>query len=178
MDNDMKKSWRDMKVCRESGDDYGDIFSGRRRTALQRLARRYRHFSNLALMMLVFCPYWMMNPMLPERNRLWVGVLMGVFFLTVSVMDRWLYHGISGIDCGSMTVSEVTRLAVFYRKRHLQFILILLPMALLWVGAFTWLLSDNFYAVCGVVCGLLIGTAVGLRKFFDFMADYREARSE
>lgn len=178
MDDDMKKTWRDMRMCPGNGNNYNDIFNGRRRTALQRLAERYRRFSNLALAMLMWCPLMLSRHLFPLTERIWVVALMAVFLVTASVMDRWLYHGIRGIDCSTMTVSEVVRLAVFYRRRHIQFVMILLPMVLSWIGLMAWLMLDDVYFVWGMVTGLLIGSAVGLRKFFDFMADYRDIRAE
>ena len=61
-------------------------------------------------------------------------VLLGMLYCVIaSVMDRWLYKGISRIDVATMPVSEVCRLAFYYRKKHFQFMAILIPLAVIFI---------------------------------------------
>ena len=88
-------------------------------------------------------------------------------------MDYWLYQGIRSIDCSTMTVSEVSRRALFYRKRHLQFIAILLPIAFIWIGMLVYYINYNKYFIWGIVIGGIIVFDVGFRQLLAFLADYR-----
>ncbi len=67
--------------------------------------------------------------MAPRRNS---SVRM-LYCVIASVMDRWLYKGISRIDVATMPVSEVCRLAFYYRKKHFQFMAILIPLAVIFI---------------------------------------------
>ncbi|MEZ3518762.1 MAG: hypothetical protein K1V75_02325 [Muribaculaceae bacterium] len=99
---------------------------------------------------------------------LWYGI---VYCLAASAMDRWMWRGICGIDVAHMPVAEVCRLVYFYRKRHLQFV------AVLFVGAFVWMVSDSVYTIYGVVAGGVAGVLLGTRELLAFMREYREVIS-
>ena len=89
-------------------------------------------------------------------------------------MDRWLSRGVSGIDVGSMPVAEVCRLAMYYRRKHFQFMAILLPLAVGFILALGWLLSFDMWIILGMACGALAGLSVGVMQFRKFMSEYRE----
>ena len=177
----LRKDWQDANVAipRES-DSYDRIINGRRRTALENLADRYRRFSNLALVLILLSFSWIFNPdMFPgnPRLRIAVGVAFAVYALIASVMDRWLYQGIKGIDVVGMPVSELNPKALIYRKRHLQFIAVLLPIVLAMIAAIAWSM-DNLYFRLGVLAGFIAGTAIGIRQLMAFLADYCTVISE
>ena len=180
MDN-LRKDWQDANVSlSHEHNAYDSIINGKRRTALENLAERYRRFSNIALVLILMSFTWMFNPSMFPDNRsigIAVGVSFAVYALIASIMDRWLYQGIRSIDVVSMSVSEVIRKALFYRKRHLQFIAILLPIVLAIIGVMAWSM-DNLYFRLGIVVGFIAGTAIGLRQLFAFLADYRTITSE
>lgn len=177
MDEEIKKNWNDTKFHSMNDDCAREILNGKRSTALQGLAKRYRWFSNMALIMLIWFPLMMTNRLLPDDTRLYFCIAFAAYFLICSVMDRWLYLGISRIDCATMPVSEVSRLALFYRKRHLQFILILIPLMVALIGALIHTLVDDIYFVVGAVFGGIVGLAIGIRQFMEFMSDYRKVIS-
>ena len=180
MDN-LRKDWQDTNVSLSHGSDaYASIINGKRRTALDNLAERYRRFSVIALTLILFSFTWIFNPnMFPDnpRLRIAVGVSFAVYALIGSVMDRWLYQGIRSIDVVAMPVSEVIRKALFYRKRHLQFIAVLLPIVLTIIAVMAWSM-DNLYFRLGILIGLIAGIAIGLHHLFAFLADYRTVISE
>lgn len=91
-------------------------------------------------------------------------------------MDRWLYLGIRQIDVLTMTVSEVVEKALYYRKWHIRFIFILLPLALGCLGLLAYVV-DDFYMRLGMVAGFLVGVALGIRQLLNFLADYRAITS-
>ncbi|MDE6480143.1 MAG: hypothetical protein K2L45_07710 [Muribaculaceae bacterium] len=180
MDN-LKKDWQNSNVAIQSeSNSYDRIINGKRRTALENLADRYRRFSNVALALILLSFSWILNPnMFPDnyRLRIAVGVAFAIFALVASIMDRWLYQGIQGIDVVAMPVSQVIQKALFYRKRHLQFIAILLPAVLAIIGFIAWSM-DNLYFRLGILIGFITGTALGLRQLFAFLADYRTITSD
>lgn len=179
--DDLKKNWQNANVSlNQNSNAYDSIINGKRRTALENLAERYRRFSNIALMLILLSFTWIFNPnMFPENHRLSiaVGVSFAIYALIGSIMDRWLYQGIRSIDVVTMPVSEVIRKALFYRKRHLQFIAILLPIVLAIIGGMAWSM-DNLYFRLGILVGFIAGTAIGLRQLMAFLADYRTIISE
>lgn len=179
--DDLKKDWQNANVSlNQNSNAYDSIINGKRRTALENLAERYRRFSNIALMLILLSFTWIFNPnMFPENHRLRiaVGVSFAIYALIGSIMDRWLYQGIRSIDVVTMPVSEVIHKALFYRKRHLQFIAILLPIVLAIIGVMAWSM-DNLYFRLGILVGFIAGTAIGLRQLMAFLADYRTITSE
>ena len=103
----------------------------------------------------------------------WLVLCFEAYFLLASTMDYWLYRRIRDIDCSVMKVEEVLRLTMRYRKRHLQFMLILMPMAVaLLIGMGIYLRSDRS-VIYGMIAGALIGLAIGIRYLIEFMRDYR-----
>lgn len=154
-------------------DNIDGILDGTSTTALQNLARRYRHFSIVGLA-LAFLPFTWVN-ILPVSGgwRVALAVYATAYFLLVSLIDRWLYRGLSAIDCATMPVDEVARLALYYRKRHLQSVALLLPMVALWVGAIIYFTSGDVAFIVAVCVGMLVGLAIGLRELMAFMSDYR-----
>lgn len=176
MDQDLKNDWKEAKFQPLSEQQRAEIMYGRRRTALQRLADRYKWFSNMALPMMLLMPFVVLNNVLytaPWGWKLTWSIFAASYFALCSIMDRWLYHGIKSIDCATMTVNEVSAKAMFYRKRHLQFIIILLPMAIVVIGSMSLLVDMNIYFMYGIIIGGVTGLALGLRQFLKFMSDYR-----
>lgn len=178
MEEEIKKNWRDARFRADTPEYMQAAIDSRRMTALQRLAARYNRFSNLALICILWCPFFALSHIIDvsdQRLRIALAIYAGVYFLTCSAMDRWLCHGIRRIDCATMPVSEVLRLSLFYRKRHLQFMIILIPMAVVFVGGMAWLGgADEPYFIAGIITGALFGLALGIRQFLLFMSDYRD----
>lgn len=180
MEENLKETWRDTRFQSATPQQMAEIIDGRRRTALEQLASRYKRFSNLGLLMMIIMPINMLNHNIfydtPQGWKIAWMVLAAVYFGFVSLIDRRLYHGVNEIDCSMMSVKEVCDKAMFYRKRHLQSIIILLPMAILIVGGMIWLAGMNLYFLYGAIAGAIIGLVVGSRILMKFMADYRQFR--
>lgn len=179
MDN-LRKDWQDANVAiQRDSNSYDNIINGKRKTALQNLAQRYRWFSNMGLVFLLIVPFNLFNlHLFPElKLRMTMIIWFAGFFLISSVMDRWLYHGIKGIDVLTMSVSEVIEKALYYRKWHIRFIFILLPLALGCLGLMAYAI-DDLYIRLGMVVGFLVGVAMGIRQLLNFLADYRAITSE
>lgn len=177
LDNEMCRAWRSSCFKEIPADVLSLIIEGKRRTALQNLARRYRRFFIISLLCICWVPFLAFNDIFADSKwRLLWAVVAGVYFLTASIMDYWLYKGISDIDCATMTVTDVTQKAFFYKKRHLQFMMVLIPMAVLIVGGLIYMNSNDDSIVIGAVFGIILGLAIGTKQFIDFMSDYRRIR--
>lgn len=180
MNGDIKQNWHDTNVRTSTDRTVLEIIKkGKRKTALQSLARRYRWFSNAGLLSAaIFTPALSRPEMIPDLPGKWL-VLSGyaLFLIIASAMDRWLYYGIKSIDVFTMPVADVVSKTLFYRKRHLQFMIILIPLAFIEVGALAYICRNEFF-IKGMVIGGVVGFAVGVCQFLKFMADYRTVISE
>lgn len=174
MEKDLQKNWNDTKFRRPDSQQLTEIMQNRRITAISRLMRRYHRFSNVALVMILWCLVVFFTPIFPQEYRLSLALSFGIYFLTVSIMDYWLYNGLKSIDCAEMSVREVAYKATFYRKRHLQFVAILLPLAIALVTFMIWVSTNDPAMIAGTIVGTLLGLAVGTRELLKFMNDYRD----
>lgn len=146
----------------------------RTRTALDRLAAKYRKFSILSLAMTFSCTaLFMLSEIFTPQSRLWITVVSICYFALASTMDYWLSKRIGEIDVLTLPVSEVVQRALTCRRRHHQFMMILIPLCAVVLGLFIWGAGGNIYLIAGMGAGAVIGLAIGLRQYFDFMAQYR-----
>lgn len=176
-DQEMHQAWNDTD-SRLQSIETSDMkpFDSRRNTALDNLAQRYLTFSRLALVMTLCSPVYMFSGIIPDIWRYVIAVCLCVFFGMAGCMDYWLYHGVKSIDIRTMPVSEVVRKAIFYRRRHLQFIAILVPLAISIFTLMALAFSPSRYMIAGMVCGAVIGIVMGVRQLIAFMDDYRTLR--
>ena len=150
----MKESWR-----KSGAGDNGslldsalspEILRGKRKTALTRLADRYRRFYTIAFVFAGISLMWTTNPIFDEND----------------------------IDIYRMPTAEVIGRAMDCRKLHLQCMLVLMPFAIGFVGFMIWLFSKELPALVGVCLGALVGGVIGTMKFREFMCDYKALRRE
>lgn len=182
MEENQKKNWRDTRFnSSETQSEIESIISGKRRTALQALAAGYKRFSYISLCSILLCAPLMQPHIMPYAPMKWpIVILFVVYMLVASMMDNWLYKGISAIDIAEMPVAEVARLAAFYRKRHIQFIFVLIPFALAFLCGMCWysVWSGFLSSLAGIAVGATVGLFIGLRELRKFMADYRDITRE
>lgn len=153
-----------------------DVFNARCKTSLERLAARYRLFSvsamlggsSLTLLLLLIAPQTGIS------FPLWLLLCFEIYFLVCAVMDYWLYHGISELDLSAMTVEEVIRKSMYYRKRHLQFVCFLIPLALALIISMGVCADADTSYYGGMIVGGAFGLYMGTKAFRDFMRDYRD----
>ncbi len=175
MNDEMKKNWQAANVTiPEKSDTFDSIMNGKRKTALQNLAQRYRWFSNMALVFLLIVPINFMNlHIFPDmKGRIIIVIWFCSFFVICSAMDRWLFHGIEQIDVVTMPVSKVVEKALYYRKWHIRFIFMLFPMAIGCLALLAYFIDDTYMRL-GMLTGFLVGVALGIRQLLHFLADYR-----
>lgn len=171
----LKENWESSNAALERGKLPRQTIDPRRKTTLQRLAARYRRMAIFS----VLCLCWVM-PLyfrLCEENpgtQLFYPLVMAAFFLIAAGMDYWLYRGIQCIDCATMSVETVLKKVYLYRKRHIQFIFILMPLALFIIYLILAIFNFEKYALAGAAFGFMVGLAFGLKILYDFMHDYKQ----
>lgn len=175
MEEKIQKEWLGVRFKGVTSSSLETIISGKRHTALQSLAKGYRRFSIIAItFMILWCPTVLLSHILPDvEGKAWLVVGFAIYFGIVAVMDYWLYLGISRIDCATMPVNEVAKLAAYYRKRHLTFIAILIPMAfgiLIWMAT---LMHSSPAVIYGMIAGGICGLIVGSIQLMKFMSAYK-----
>lgn len=173
MDNDIKKPWTDAVIAGHAFNPQ-QITTGQHVTALQNLARRYRRFSVVALLCILWVPLTAVsNYTCPMVLKIVWMAISAAFFLTCAIMDNYLYRKISAIDVYNMTVDEVWRMAARCRKRHLQCVAVLLPWALLLVGLLIMMAGADEWAVYAIAGGVCIGLCIGGFQLIRFLNDYQ-----
>lgn len=172
MEEKLKQNWRDTRFSsNENPERMKEIMDGRRRTALERLAARYRRFSIIGFLMPVACAFYpshLFGGMTP-----WLSVALVAYFLLCGVMDDWFCRGIQSIDVATMPIAEVAAKALYYKKKHLQAVALLMPIAMCLIGFFVYAGTGDPWFLAGVIVGALVGLAIGLMQLNRFMADYR-----
>ena len=143
-------------------------------TALDRLRRKYREFWVVSLIM-AFCFYMLFQSafFIESHLNFRLGVAYAVYFLTCFAMDLWLYNGIGSIDPLRMEVTQVVQKAVYYKKCHLTFMAILIPMAIGLLAFTGYVFFSETYLLSGMIAGAICGAIIGIIQFRRFMADYR-----
>lgn len=178
MEDNIKRDWNETSVKGYNNPDIiKAIMAGKRKSALERLAERYRAFCTIGFLCAGSMPWLLGRPgILPDfqgKSLMLIGF--ALYFLLCGFMDLWLYRGIKSIDVATLTVKAVIDKSLYFRKRHLQFVAILLPLAFIIVAAMIYgSQSEGEEVIWGMIVGGVCGGAVGIRQFRKFMADYRE----
>ncbi|MDE6273155.1 MAG: hypothetical protein K2M31_09150 [Muribaculaceae bacterium] len=174
---EIKKTWNEAarKIYQPTPEEYEMIYRTRKMTALENLAGRYKSFSRLGFIMIAASLMWFFGhfPFENQTMKYVVGGVMMVYFAACGIIDRWLYKGVSSIDCFTMTVNEVIRKALYYRKRHLQSIMFLLPFAILVIGLLAYSMSADIYVIYGIIAGAITGIILGSIQLRKFLRTYR-----
>lgn len=174
---EIKKTWQEAatRFYAPAPDEFETMYRRKKETALERLAKKYQRFSRLGLMMgIISCFYLLPNTLFPTNMRIFIATFFTLYFCICSVMDYWLYKGVGSINCFTMTVKEVAEKAMYYKRKHLQFIMILLPLAILYIALLVYASEGNTYFIAGIAFGAIVGAAIGYRQYLDFMAQYKD----
>ena len=176
---ELKRSWQSLNRRVEAIEQMHkrrveDIINSRKLTSLQRIRRNYRVFIVWAAIMLFFCPVFFPRVDLIQPDRQWlIVVLWDLYFLTVLLMDSYLYRLTGRIDVYNQPVTEVRRLALRSQRLHQKFVLVLVPFAIIVIGLFAWSVIDSEDILIGMLFGGLIGSIVGITKYVQMMKSYR-----
>lgn len=171
----MKSAWRETATSLQTENDrlLTEFRNGNPLTSLERLRNRYRRFAILGFTMLPLSFVFILKSIFPIEGGIWITLSFIVYFLTCGFMDTWLYRGLDTIDCLHMSVSEVIEKARYYRKKHLQFVVILIPMAIALLCGLAYFTGWEEHILLGMIVGGSIGFAIGLQQLFAFLRDYK-----
>lgn len=171
---EMKSTWNESITRIDKKRDYNFMLMEKQHTAIERLAHRYLRFSRFCLIFACLNPIMLHTyTSLPNSIKYISMIFMTLYFATAGVMDYWLYLKVSGIDIFNMKVNDVANLSLKYRKRHHQFMLILIVMAVICFSILGYGFCDDINAIIGMTVGLLVGASIGIRFYLKFMKDYK-----
>lgn len=178
--NNLSDNWNTTKTLLDKNSPAPSMPDPDRRTALENLARRYRRFSILGAVSAPLSLMWLRMPsdfafyFNGYNMNPWITVFLILYFTVCSLIDYRFYIMISGIDPVSMPVAEVLRKTIRCRKLHLYSIMYVAPVALFFISGIIYLGHGDSYFVAGVLCGAILGLAIGLRQLMLFLNDYRD----
>jgi hypothetical protein len=167
--DELKNGWQSLHTMPKQTDDaiVTEVVNGKISSARERLVRQYKNMFSFkepfACVVLLALSY---------RLPLCIILAMALFIIIAGIMDYYLYRGIKGLDLSTEGVTQIASKAKFYRRRHLQFQLVRIPMAVFLLALFFVFATE--WGQKGIVVGVIIGTAVGLPKFFSLMRDYKQ----
>lgn len=173
---ELKKTWLSMGEILGMNHPENSVESlNGKKTALDRLRNRYKSFQLVSIIMIVSSFMILSGALIEDSNlKFYLGISYLVYFLTGFTMDYWLWKGLGTINPVTMKVSQVIRKSMFYRKRHLQFIAVLMPMAIALIGFTGYIFSENEYFIKGIIAGVIFGLIVGSFQLHRFMSEYRK----
>ncbi len=167
----IKQDWEKTKATLgNTADD--NVPNTQRKTALDKLIARYRSFVRLECLCIILIPaiYWFFSD-----NGIFLPIYAAAFFLIAALVDYWLARKLSTIDIQRMAVTAVVRTALDCRKRHLQSMILLIPLGVGFIAAMAYAALNETSILIGMAAGFVVGLAAGIREFRAFMRDYRTA---
>lgn len=172
MNEDVRENWRGTRF--RPTENLEEVMDGKRRTAVQRLAVRYRLFAIVGLAAIpCLSPIFFQSDIIPDRtHRIIITLMFALFFIIAATIDLCFYSRLNKVDCTTKTVSEAREKARRYRRRHLQAVMILFPTALAVVVTFAIFVADPDI-LKGMMLGGVIGLLIGSRQLYNFLRDYR-----
>lgn len=175
----IRKTWRKMGTAfnAESYCTSPEALNNKR-TTLDRLRRRYMSFMILSISagIIEFPIILHLGSLgfLPDNLKWPVAISFMIMMLIEAGMDFWFWKGTGRICPLTMTVSELSSMALYYKKCHIKSIMVCAPMALGWIVFFIYAASlANFFPIFGIITGAAIGLFFGIRALKRFMAEYK-----
>lgn len=145
------------------------------KTTLDRLADKYKMFVIISIVMILTSSFTLSRPeILASPWNIYLPIAYSIYFFITFAIDFYLYSGVKSIDALTMSVSEVAHKALYYRKRHLQSIMILLPMAVVIIIFTARAFAFAPDVLTGIIAGALVGLAIGITQLCRFLRYYRK----
>lgn len=177
MEDMLRNSWREVR--KDLSNPTGNrIPSPRRKTVLERLVARYRHFQRLEIALMVLMPWCILK--LEIMSAVWNTVIIAMYellMLASFIADNWLASWLNRIDVEKMPVTEVIRRCAIARKFHLRFVIYGLPFSFLTVFLMVYAVGADMGLVIAVCSGGVIGLAVGFMLLREILRDYHSLMS-
>lgn len=178
MEEDLKRKWKETRFNNPGINQMESVVNGKRHTALQRLADRYKRFSIVGVLLSAYSICLMFNHIFPEQSRLYIGILF-LFGTSVSAtVDYNLYKRVKRLNVAEMNTSEIIREIYSVRKIHLLYLFFGIPWAATTIGYIAYCCAENAYLMWGILCGTIIGLCIGIYNLLQFLHDFREISNE
>lgn len=172
----MRKIWIEMGRALgmdipQSGPDNLDD----KKTALDRLRDRYRKGCDWSIVgTILFTLLFLFIPWINNNYRVSLTITYAIMMSANSYVLYWLWQGTGKINPLTMSITAVSSMAKYYKRCHLRYILIVLPIALLWVGYFAYVVSHSTFGSIGsIIIGFIIGGIFSLYGLWKDLKDYR-----
>ncbi|MDE5997464.1 MAG: hypothetical protein K2G77_04545 [Muribaculaceae bacterium] len=147
----------------------------KKNTDLDRLRTRYmkgRDFSVLGAIIFPGFFFWM--PSLGDQYRISVAITYVIVMLANAYVLNWFKRGLGKINPLTMPITQVSSMTKYYKKCHLQYILLGSFVAIQWIVYFLYALSHSgFKDIDGLIFGAIISGICGLFGLWKYMKDYR-----
>ena len=171
-DMEVRKAWMEMGEALgmdkpQSDTDYLD----KMHTDLDRLRLRYMTGRDWSVVVaVVFTVLLFLMPSLNDEHRLPVAVTFAVVMSANAYALNWFQRGIGKINPLTMSISQVSSMARYYKKSHLKYVLSGMLVAILWIEYFMYATDRSFDSIA---IGAVIGAICGLYSLWKYLKDYR-----
>lgn len=170
--DEMKSNWNELNARvdnleAKNREMMNYIWSNKVCSAREKLMFQYRRF--------IFVGSIMAVTMSLTRGDLfpwYLKIAFVSFFLIAAAMDLYLYRGIKSIDVNTFTVNDVARKALFYRRRHHIFQVILLAIGVPMLSVQFWIATES-YMRWGMLTGIIVGLVIGISAYLSIMRNYK-----
>ncbi|MDE7136507.1 MAG: hypothetical protein K2N91_07725 [Muribaculaceae bacterium] len=167
--DDIQKQWSELnRRINKIDDKLSRMSIEKNNTALDWLANKYKW------MAIFVAPIGILTMILGiELFGTWICVSYCLYFLIADMMDLYLYRKVKKIDPTTMSISEVSHMAQLCRRRHHQFQLILIPLAIALVSALVYHNLNDANIVISMAIGAGLGLLLGTILYLRMMKRYR-----
>ncbi len=168
----MRKAWREMGQALGMDtppNDNGNMND--MKTALDRLRDRYRLGCDWSIVgAVVFAILFLFWPWIDDEYRIPLTIISIVAMSANACVLYWFWQGLGKINPLTMSITEVSSMAKYYRRCYLRYNIIGFPIALLWVGYSAYATNRH---IDSIVTGFIIGGIFGLYGLWKDLKDYR-----
>lgn len=181
---DIKKMWTDMNrrvstLEEENKKLAWQISKNNYENSQEKLVKKYSIFILIEILALLAMEIQILkNPIVVEKYRLVNIIYWGVFFGGEIIIDFILMLKVKSIDIYNSSVAEIAEKSLQNWKLHKLAVCIGLPVAIGGIILFALLLNVDYYAICGMIVGGIIGLIIGITQLFKFAGYYKQLRSE
>ncbi len=168
----MRKAWIEMGKALDMQTPHFDPDNmNKMNTDLDKLRTRYMKGRDLSIVSAVIFPILLLCvPSLNDEHRLSLAITFAVLALGNAYVLHWFWKGIGKINPLTMSITQISSMAKHYKKCHLLYNLIALPITILFLGYFLFAANRSE----DIVIEIIIGGIGGLYGLWKYLNDYRQ----
>lgn len=139
-------------------------------TSLDRIRDRYRLGCDWSIVgAIIFMVFFFFMPSIRDGYRIPLAITYAIVMLANAYVLYWLWRGTGKINPLTMSITQVSSMAKHYKKCHLLYVMIGIPVAILWIVFFLFATDRSE----SIVIGGIIGGIFGLYGLRQYLKDYR-----